>query len=51
MYEEFTPQNYHLVTHNCNNFSDIAAKYLLDGKGIPQQILNLPQEVSHLYLQ
>ena len=32
-----------LFTNNCNNFSDEACKFLL-GRGIPEDIINLPQE-------
>ena len=30
----FTEQTYDLFRHNCNNFSDAAAKFLLGGQGI-----------------
>lgn len=38
----FRMQDYDLIRHNCNNFTDECAKFLLDGKGIPQDILDLP---------
>ena len=41
----FTQDNYHILNHNCNHFSDECAKFLLDGVGIPQDIVNLPQRV------
>lgn len=31
----FTPQTYDLLKHNCNNYTNEAAKFLLD-KGIPE---------------
>ena len=37
-------QAYDLWTHNCNNFSNDFATFLL-GKGIPEHITNLPQTV------
>ena len=40
----YTAATYSLLTHNCNNFSDEVAQFLV-GKGIPSNILNLPQEV------
>ncbi|GMF39497.1 unnamed protein product [Phytophthora fragariaefolia] len=39
----FTDATYDLLRHNCNNFSDEAAKFLV-GSGIPQYILDLPNE-------
>ncbi|CEG40865.1 Uncharacterized conserved protein [Plasmopara halstedii] len=39
----FTDASYDLLRHNCNNFSDEAAKFLV-GSGIPQYILDLPNE-------
>jgi hypothetical protein len=40
---QYTQQTYDLFRHNCNNFSDAAAKFLLDGQGIPNEILDLPK--------
>jgi len=40
----FTEATYDLFEHNCNNFSDEAAKFLL-GKGIPSEIIDLPSQV------
>ena len=40
----FTMQTYNLLRHNCNNFSDTVAEFLL-GTGIPSHILSLPDEV------
>ncbi|KAG6038517.1 hypothetical protein E4U41_004134 [Claviceps citrina] len=40
----FTLEAYDLFRHNCNNFSDSFANFLL-GKGIPDHILNMPQAV------
>ncbi|KAG6577970.1 putative peptidase [Phytophthora cinnamomi] len=39
----FTDATYDLLRHNCNNFSDEAARFLV-GSGIPQYILDLPNE-------
>jgi hypothetical protein len=36
-------ENYSLLTHNCNNFTDECAK-LLVGSGIPSYIISLPSE-------
>ncbi|CEL91836.1 unnamed protein product [Vitrella brassicaformis CCMP3155] len=41
----WTENTYNLLSRNCNNFTDEAAKFLL-GKGIPEHIVNLPQRVS-----
>ncbi|KAI9149420.1 Desumoylating isopeptidase 1 [Paramyrothecium foliicola] len=40
----FTLEAYDLFRHNCNNFSDSFANFLL-GKGIPSHIANMPQAV------
>ncbi|GBG67432.1 hypothetical protein CBR_g567 [Chara braunii] len=44
MSERYTPEAYNLMSHNCNNFSDEVAN-LLVGRGIPDYIVGLPQEV------
>jgi len=41
----FTQQTYNLLTHNCNNFTDECAKFLLGGAGIPAHITGLPAEL------
>ncbi|KFH46895.1 Desumoylating isopeptidase-like protein [Hapsidospora chrysogenum ATCC 11550] len=38
----FTLEAYDLFRHNCNNFTDSFANFLL-GKGIPSHIVNMPQ--------
>ena len=40
----FTMHTYNLLRHNCNNFSDEVANFLV-GEGIPRHILDLPDEV------
>jgi desumoylating isopeptidase 1 len=40
----YTADTYRLLTHNCNNFSNEVAEFLV-GAGIPDYILNLPNEV------
>ncbi|KAI9051335.1 hypothetical protein LZ554_004382 [Drepanopeziza brunnea f. sp. 'monogermtubi'] len=40
----FTAEAYDLWSHNCNNFSNDFATFLL-GQGIPEHITNLPQSV------
>ncbi|XP_044759727.1 uncharacterized protein LOC123317322 isoform X2 [Coccinella septempunctata] len=40
----YTGSTYNLFTHNCNNFSEEIAQFLV-GKSIPQYILDLPKEV------
>jgi len=40
----YTMESYHLLNHNCNNFTDEVMKYLI-GRGIPEHIVNLPAEV------
>lgn len=37
----YTSETYNLLRHNCNNFSDEAARFLV-GRGIDQKILDLP---------
>ncbi|KAH7492520.1 Desumoylating isopeptidase 1 [Phytophthora ramorum] len=39
----FTDATYDLLRHNCNNFSDEVATFLV-GSGIPQYIIDLPNE-------
>ena len=38
----FTQDTYHVFKHNCNNFTDECAKFLL-GTGIPSEIIDLPK--------
>jgi thiol-disulfide isomerase/thioredoxin len=40
----YTPESYDLFAHNCNNFSNDFAMFLV-GKGIPGHITSLPQTV------
>ncbi|KAF9891803.1 hypothetical protein FE257_003284 [Aspergillus nanangensis] len=40
--EIYTPESYDLFLHNCNNFTQDLAMFLV-GKGIPEKIRNLPQ--------
>lgn len=40
----YTAESYNLLAHNCNNFSNEVAQFLV-GKGIPDYILQLPNEV------
>lgn len=40
----YTAETYSLLTHNCNNFSNEVAQFLV-GETIPDYILNLPNEV------
>lgn len=40
----FTVDSYHIVDHNCNNFTDEALRFLLDKK-IPEHISGLPKEL------
>ena len=44
MRSEYNPSTYSLLSKNCNNFSNDFATFLT-GHGIPEDILNLPQEV------
>ena len=39
-----SPEHYHLLDHNCNNFTAEAALFLT-GNSIPDYITNLPDEV------
>lgn len=40
----YTAETYSLLTHNCNNFSNEVAQFLV-GASIPDYILRLPDEV------
>lgn len=42
----YTEQTYSLLTHNCNNFSNEVAQFLV-GSSIPDYILDLPKEVMN----
>lgn len=42
----FTAETYKLLSHNCNNFSNEVAQFLV-GTTIPDHILNLPNEVMN----
>lgn len=39
-----SPESYNLFENNCNHFTDEVAQFLT-GKGIPHEIVNLPNEV------
>eukprot|EP01126_Amoeba_proteus_P032960 TRINITY_DN3219_c0_g1_i19.p1 TRINITY_DN3219_c0_g1~~TRINITY_DN3219_c0_g1_i19.p1 ORF type:complete len:301 (-),score=50.60 TRINITY_DN3219_c0_g1_i19:532-1434(-) len=41
---QFIMNNYDVLEHNCNNFSDTVARFLL-GRGIPEEIISLPKRV------
>jgi hypothetical protein len=41
---EYNEATYQFLNHNCNNYSDAVSKFLLDGKGIPNNIVNMAQE-------
>ncbi|XP_066905442.1 uncharacterized protein [Halyomorpha halys] len=41
---EFRGDQYDLLKHNCNNFSDTLSRFLV-GNGIPDYILKLPEEI------
>jgi len=45
--EIYTVEAYDLWRHNCNNFSNDFAMFLL-GKGIPSHISNMPQAVLYV---
>lgn len=42
----YLPETYSLLTHNCNNFSNEVAQFLV-GATIPDYILQLPNEVMN----
>lgn len=42
----YTPATYNLLSHNCNNFSNEAAQFLV-GAAVPSYILELPSEVMN----
>jgi hypothetical protein len=41
----FTQATYDVFHNNCNHFSDAVARYLLNGQGIPEDIVGLPRRV------
>jgi len=41
----YTQQTYDLINNNCNNFSDCLCRFLLSGRGIPTEIVDLPRIV------
>eukprot|EP00435_Cladocopium_sp_Y103_P073514 s159_g44.t1 len=41
---EHTEQKYDLLKHNCNHYADDVAKFLLDGRGLPSDIVNIAEE-------
>lgn len=43
--DKFSPQKYHLLKNNCNNFSNALSLYLVE-KEIPEYILKLQQKIS-----
>jgi len=42
---QYTQQTYDLINNNCNNFSDCLCRFLLGGRGIPTEIVDLPRIV------
>ncbi|KAH0486800.1 MAG: hypothetical protein KVP17_001099 [Porospora cf. gigantea B] len=42
----FTREAYDLTNWNCNHFSDAACRFLLDGIGLPNYILDLPEDIA-----
>lgn len=40
--DRFSATSYNLLLNNCNHFSDMCAQFLV-GRGIPQEILDLPR--------
>nr|CAD1836143.1 unnamed protein product [Ananas comosus var. bracteatus] len=42
----YTPETYNLLSHNCNNFSNEVAQFLV-GASIPSYILELPSDVMN----
>mmetsp|Transcript_75906 Transcript_75906/g.180403 ORF Transcript_75906/g.180403 Transcript_75906/m.180403 type:complete len:588 (-) Transcript_75906:56-1819(-) len=43
---EFTPENYDVLSHNCNNFTEKASRFLL-GRHIPDMVRKQPERVLH----
>jgi hypothetical protein len=43
--KKFTEANYDLMHCNCNHFADAVAKYLLQGRGIPENLVTMAEEV------
>lgn len=41
---EHNEQNYNLLNHNCNHYANDVAKFLLDGTGLPDHIVNFGQD-------
>jgi hypothetical protein len=41
----FTQSTYDVFRNNCNHFTDAAVKFLLNGTGIPPEIVNLPDRI------
>ena len=44
----FGPGMYHLLERNCNNFSNEASEFLV-GRGIPSDIVSMPQDLLNSY--
>lgn len=42
----YTQATYNVLRHNCNNFSEEVAQFLV-GSNIPQYILGLPEEIMN----
>jgi len=41
---EHNESNYNLLNHNCNHYASDVTKFLLDGKGLPDRIVNFGQD-------
>lgn len=46
MLTKYTSDNYDVLTNNCNCFCEDVVRFLT-GNGIPDEILNMPQQVMH----
>lgn len=41
---KYTYDKYHIIDHNCNNFTDEACEFLV-GTGIPKKVVNQAKEL------
>lgn len=41
---KYTPEKYHVIDHNCNNFTDEACEFLV-GKGIPKKVVDQAKDL------
>lgn len=43
---EYTASSYNFLTHNSNHYADVVCKFLLEGSGLPAELLSLLEDMN-----